>query len=244
MKTEKLLIVPDVHGRTFWKESVYNWDGNIVFLGDYLDPYPDEDISFNTALRGLKDIIELKEANPDRITLLLGNHDVHYIWEEAPVSTRFSRMFEDEVATLFNDYRPDFQVAKMIEQDGKFFLLTHAGLVKGWFDQNGLTVPEKTEVEDMLNKMAETSKGKAMLSQVGYSRWGDSPSGGPMWADFFEDHHLDYPIIPDVYQIVGHTGSVYRYDEQACIKKNIACIDRRKTYILEGGKLKDAIGEN
>ena len=39
----KIIIIPDVHGRTFWKESVYNninkEDTHIVFLGDYLDAY-------------------------------------------------------------------------------------------------------------------------------------------------------------------------------------------------------------
>lgn len=40
----KYLIIPDVHGRTFWKKSVYDYLENhpevkIIFLGDYLDPY-------------------------------------------------------------------------------------------------------------------------------------------------------------------------------------------------------------
>lgn len=31
----KLIIVPDVHGRTFWQD-VFKFDAEIVFLGDYL----------------------------------------------------------------------------------------------------------------------------------------------------------------------------------------------------------------
>lgn len=33
-----ILIIPDVHGRTFWKDAVNreSW-GTIIFLGDYLD---------------------------------------------------------------------------------------------------------------------------------------------------------------------------------------------------------------
>ena len=30
----KLIVVPDVHGRTFW-EDVFKYDTEIVFLGDY-----------------------------------------------------------------------------------------------------------------------------------------------------------------------------------------------------------------
>ena len=38
----RVLVVPDVHGRTFWKEEVSKWledVDKVVFLGDYLDPY-------------------------------------------------------------------------------------------------------------------------------------------------------------------------------------------------------------
>ena len=35
----KILIIPDLHGRGFWKEPCNNWTGKIVFLGDYHDPY-------------------------------------------------------------------------------------------------------------------------------------------------------------------------------------------------------------
>lgn len=43
-----ILIVPDIHGRKFWKEPCSNVDKyeKIIFLGDYLDPYTwREDIS-------------------------------------------------------------------------------------------------------------------------------------------------------------------------------------------------------
>ena len=47
MKDINVLLVPDVHGRSFWKESVKDIlenypDARVVFLGDYLDPYNDE----------------------------------------------------------------------------------------------------------------------------------------------------------------------------------------------------------
>ena len=42
---KRILVIPDVHGRTFWKEPVgkyINVVDRVVFLGDYLDPYPTE----------------------------------------------------------------------------------------------------------------------------------------------------------------------------------------------------------
>ena len=38
----KVLIVPDVHGRDFWKQAVNSDADKIIFLGDYLDHYPGE----------------------------------------------------------------------------------------------------------------------------------------------------------------------------------------------------------
>ena len=40
-----LIIIPDIHGRTFWKEAIQKYpNSKTIFLGDYLDPYPHEGI--------------------------------------------------------------------------------------------------------------------------------------------------------------------------------------------------------
>ena len=41
----KILCIPDVHCRKFWRQAVISNIGNvdkIIFLGDYLDPYQEE----------------------------------------------------------------------------------------------------------------------------------------------------------------------------------------------------------
>ena len=42
-KDIQILLIPDVHGRYFWKgpvkETLENTNAKIVFLGDYLDVY-------------------------------------------------------------------------------------------------------------------------------------------------------------------------------------------------------------
>ena len=98
----KYLIIPDVHGRDFWIEPLKyvlkNTDAKIIFLGDYLDVYLEEfqekyefDINdyskktyekfnkvYDDAIENFKSIIDFKKENPDRIILLLGNHDCGY----------------------------------------------------------------------------------------------------------------------------------------------------------------------
>ena len=44
-----MIIIPDIHGRTFWKSAVEQKekDEKIIFLGDYLDHYDYEKNSEN-----------------------------------------------------------------------------------------------------------------------------------------------------------------------------------------------------
>ena len=43
----KILVIPDIHGRCFWRLHVNNIDkyDKVVFLGDYVDPYGPENIT-------------------------------------------------------------------------------------------------------------------------------------------------------------------------------------------------------
>lgn len=73
---ERIIIVPDVHCRDFYKPVLKMKDVKIVFLGDYLDPYQYENLSFEKGLENLEEIIQFKKNNPDNVTLLLGNHKI------------------------------------------------------------------------------------------------------------------------------------------------------------------------
>ena len=78
---DRLIIIPDVHGRRFWRDAVKEHpDGNFIFLGDYLDPYPSEEIEDKEAVQGLRDIIQFKKDHPEKVILLWGNHDLHYLY--------------------------------------------------------------------------------------------------------------------------------------------------------------------
>ena len=76
-----------------------------MFLGDYLDLYPYEfdwsqDINWNmVAVDRFKNIIELKRSNPDRITLLIGNHDCGYCIGDNVCSCRMDHANRLEIET-------------------------------------------------------------------------------------------------------------------------------------------------
>ena len=48
----------------------------VVFLGDYLDPYSREGITFEDALIEFEEILDFKKAYPDKVVLLVGNHEI------------------------------------------------------------------------------------------------------------------------------------------------------------------------
>jgi predicted phosphodiesterase len=123
MNDIELMIIPDVHGRFFWKEPIKyiieNTDKKIVFLGDYVDPYDDDFFNENgeplyenigtindmlkNTIKILKEIIALKKLYPDRIILLLGNHDCGYMISTEICIARYDRSNCREISKIFKD---------------------------------------------------------------------------------------------------------------------------------------------
>ena len=101
------LILPDIHGRTFWVEPCKNKDNydKIIFLGDYLDPYLFENISEEKAIENFKKIIHFKKKNTDKVILLLGNHDCPYAfpayYDFSDWHCRHSYDYHDEISRMF-----------------------------------------------------------------------------------------------------------------------------------------------
>jgi len=78
---KQILVVPDVHGRLFWKEPVMKYldvVDKVVFLGDYLDPYEGEEGLAEDIFENMMEIVRLKRNNREKVVLLKGNHDQHY----------------------------------------------------------------------------------------------------------------------------------------------------------------------
>ena len=72
----KILVLPDIHGRPFWtkpSKRVNEYD-KVIFLGDYMDPYPFEGNSVEDSLANFGQIIDFAKNNKDKVNLLLGNH--------------------------------------------------------------------------------------------------------------------------------------------------------------------------
>lgn len=228
MKTDEILVVPDVHGRTFWKNgnpNVYTKDYKlIVFLGDYLDPYWDEHIELKGCLNNFKEIIQFKKENTDRVILLLGNHDLHYVTHIIQSGRKYGGV--PEIPKLFNDNWEYFKVMHTISIFNQNIIFSHAPIIEKWIkscnvvlenvNQGRFKLP--TQVEELANLLNYlwvdyNSVGNprlfGLLSYCSWYRGGDDAAGSPIWADVREAQKIN-----DYYQVFGHTQLI----KDECLK--------------------------
>ena len=251
----KYLILPDVHGRDFWinpvEEVLKNRESHVVFLGDYLDPYPDEwesdtvsrmdalQLCRSVALDRFKQILDLKRKHPDRVTLLLGNHDCGYAIGSDICDCRTDRGNRSEIESLFQDNRELFQIAEDCHLGGKYYIFSHAGILKGWARHIWKTAVDEPgfRVTDRLNN-AWFVQDYSILNWLGeydqYRGWDGSQYGSPVWSDIRSWMRVT-PEETFGYNICGHTQLNY-----PVVLDQITCLDCRKAFYLDGdGILRD-----
>ena len=242
-----MIIIPDIHGRDFWNvPAVINHSGkeHILFLGDYLDPYPYEGINTALAFDNLLDIVQLKKEYPDKVTLLLGNHDLHYLHEPL-FGGRFDHDHALRNREFFEKNAGLFQMTYETELGGKKYLFSHAGVQREWPLNNlkflGVYTPEQVPslLNDLWRDPARRRTLFAVLSDIPYSRWGDSLYGSPVWNDV-DDLDDSSAEFEGVYQIFGHT----QQEVDPVIKEHYACLDCRRPFRLDDdGVLHDIMAE-
>lgn len=257
----KVLIIPDIHCRKFWRKALSdNTDkvDKVIFLGDYIDPYPDE-IEENPELMEcnnfydsenllimLNDIVSLKKINPNKYILLCGNHTCSYIWSNFSAATRTDRKNWKNYHNFFLENLEYFNLVWI--EDNCIF--SHAGISKGWaseFLYHYMKYDEGTELEknSLVFETARVLKDTQLkdfnkhyisaIRCISSYRWGGAPYGSCEWADIRE--HIDLKssnteITPKgedgIYQIFGHTQL-----KQPLITDKWACLDCRKAFIID-----------
>ena len=240
---KKYLIIPDVHGRAFWREPVFdtlkNSDVHIVFLGDYLDPYPHEwkeNVDYKgTAIERFKDIIDFKKDNPDRITLLLGNHDASYAIGPDICDCRRDKRHYREIEKLFDDNRNLFTLIKEVDVNGKHFVFSHAGVLRGFLSKYFNEEEIKNFAEMYNTAWKEDQMG--VLNTLGdydnYRGWMGGSYGSFLWSDIRSWVHLKENDTFG-FNIVGHTMC-----EKPIMLDTIVNLDCQQVFYLDDeGKIR------
>lgn len=216
-----MLVIGDIHGSKFWKNIANQHldEDYIVFVGDYVDSH--NTMSNTKMLKNLLDIIKFKEKYPDKVKLLLGNHDIHYYFLNTSYrgsGFNFDMMFEFN--TIFKNKKHLFQVAFMYNNNT---IVSHAGITNrlyqsvesdykdaldlGWGDGN-----EHNTIADKFNFLFNISS--KYLFYIGDERGGLDPFSGIFWAgmkELCEDYLVGYN------QVIGHTHlaekTIKNYDD-------------------------------
>lgn len=241
IKNKDIVIIPDVHGRPFWREAVKGREHQrIVFLGDYLDPYGGEGISRDSAYREFLDIIDFKKAHMDNVTLLLGNHDMGYL-DGIICEDRKDRAREKEIRDLILRNIDLFDMVHVEEVAGAQMLFSHAGVRTTWIRANMGIIGEAMKDPCVLNGMLHDAASRDLLyetlANVAYIRGGMHDAGSVVWCDVREFAEAD-DFLPGYIQVFGHTlhdGGPYMVQG-----KDGAgfCMDCRRAFLIdEEGRL-------
>lgn len=206
---KKTLIIPDIHGRTFWKEPC-EWaaknDILIIFLGDYFDPYSYEGITPEMAIENGKELTDFVNKNRELCITLAGNHDLEYLGHPwFPQGGRHSRKYHEEILQLL--CRLPLQLAYLEDN----YLFTHAGISTHWgkvlidspYWNDELSPDENLNILLTKALVDKEMKARDLLSYVGYIRGGYESSGSCVWADMSET--IQCKPFNGCTQIVGHT---------------------------------------
>jgi hypothetical protein len=245
MNSEKIYVVPDVHGRQFWHdvEKIDDYE-KIIFLGDYVDPYPHEGVKPVEGMKCLKEIIQFAKDH-ENVVLLMGNHDSTYMLSTYLCECRTDYDNFPEIRKTFLDNKDMFKLAYYLETEYGPVMFTHAGLFSDWLDTVFGDMPtwSNKEIADRLNDdfqylLDSTAKEDGTtnlrnyelfrdLSQVSHYRGGWGNHGSCIWSDIRE-HVGEVTDLP-FFQVVGHT----MLEEGKIVKlEHIACVDSQKVWKL------------
>lgn len=212
----KIIALGDTHGRNDWKQiTAKETFDKVVFIGDYFDTH--EDVSPNQQKENFKDIIAYKKANMDKVVLLFGNHDYHYLRTTNEQYSGFQQWQKTDIQELLHSAIDEKLLKMCFLYDN--ILFTHAGLTKTWSknmlgnENISIEILEKT-INDLFLYQPNSFK---FTSGKNASPYGDDVEQSPIWV---RPQSLFLDLIDGYKQVVGHTTQ-----KQLHITPNVILID-------------------
>jgi predicted MPP superfamily phosphohydrolase len=197
----KHLLLGDIHGNPIWKEIVNKETfDKVIFVGDYLDTH--YNITGEQQLSNYLDIIEFKKNNIDKVVLLLGNHDYHYL-NMGEHYSGFQSGWQYQFQPVLEENLKYHQMCYKFDN----YMCSHAGISKVWLENVGYssneTNPALYNIEDFVNA-AFIHKPTSFRFTSGRNRssYGDDITQSPIWI---RPDSLKLCKVEPYIHIVGHT---------------------------------------
>jgi predicted phosphodiesterase len=194
----KIVALGDTHGRDIWKQIVKveeDFD-KFIFIGDYFDTR--EGIDASTQIQNFKEILEFKKANPDKVFLLIGNHDFHYLKGCGETYSGYQQYAAMDINEVLQPAITSghMQICHVFDE----YIFSHAGLTLTWCENNEIdlyNIEESVNVRFMKNMESFKFEYGENLD-----RSGDDVTQSPIWVripSLFRD------MVKGFTYIVGHT---------------------------------------
>jgi hypothetical protein len=185
-------VIGDIHGRPIWKAIVRRepWD-RIVFLGDYFDSF--EPFSAAEQIYNFNEIVAFKDAHP-AVTMLIGNHDLHYVIR-GEFCSGYQQRFADRIGQALDTAKDRMRIC--LEDQG--WLMSHAGVTTTWCRAQAVNVTGNLVAA--VNETWANRPDAFRFNPIDQEGYGDHPIQGPLWVR--PKSLMACPAHPK--QIVGHT---------------------------------------
>ena len=232
----RIIALGDTHGRSLWKEIIdIEKDADLfIFIGDYFDSH-NKGYSGNRQIQNFKEILEFKQANPNKVILLFGNHDYHYIRGIGETYSGYQAGYALDIAEVVEKAIND-NLVQMCYLHDKFFF-SHAGLTKTWVKTvlapnniNPLVDEVMVNTINDLLKFQPRAFGFSMGDR--FSNTGDDITQGPIWV---RPYSLAKDMVEEIICVVGHTQvkELTIFEAERIIM--IDCIEQRQYLSIQDG---------
>ena len=223
----KLLAIGDTHGKDDWKMLVNMPDlDRFIFIGDYFDSFL---LSAPEQINNFLDIIAFKQAHPEKVILLFGNHDFHYLpiaRQRGETYSGFQDHYAPQIGELIVEH---IKLLQMCYREGDY-LFSHAGVTHTWLNRAGY---QDGDAASFINALFKTEPEKFLFN--GWNPYGDNITQSPIWVRpaSLKKNAYNYETIK---QVVGHT----RVEKLEVVKSRYFFIDTldssREYLVVEEGK--------
>lgn len=232
----KIIAIGDIHGRDLWKKIVTKEKDadKIIFVGDYFDSF---DVPGVVQIYNFKEIIEFKKANIEKVELLIGNHDYHYMKHDESKYSGFQRLLHTDINEQLKNNSQYMKICHCIDD----ILFVHAGVTRTWCENVGIDTSDSLdEISNNINALYQS-----LPTHFGFiygnkfsgrtNPYGDNVYQSPLWV---RPNSLREDKIPGM-QIVGHSHEhgIYIHPDNSYIVIDVN--DHVDQYlIIEDGKFK------
>ena len=209
----KTIVIGDIHGHDTWKQVIEKEidADKFIFIGDYFDSFT---VPGLIQMQNFQDIIAFKESQqgielianpPQKVIMLIGNHDYHYFPEIGYTGcSGYQNKMAPSINHLININRKHLQMCYQMDE----FVFSHAGICETWMDRQFGDYANygwsEENIADKVNELFQYQPKKLDFS--GRDGYGDDVGQSPIWIRPKSLQKSNYDLLRNrVIQVVGHT---------------------------------------